>query len=189
MKLTKRIKKFSKTTIAKSILATIGFAGLITIIAIAPNSLQMLELFGLGKKRYNSRTVYKTLKRLEKQRIVEIREKGDKATITITEKGKKRLLKYNIDDIKIKIPKKWDKKWRIVSFDIPERQKNAREALRRKLKELDFFPLQKSLFIFPYSCKNEIDFIAEIFQIENCVIFLETSNINSEYKPKKYFGL
>jgi len=183
------IKKFSKTTIARSILATIGLAGLITIIAIAPNSLQMLKLFGIGKKQYKPKTVYKTIKRLEKQRIVEIRERGDKSTITITEKGKKRLLKYNIDDIKIKIPKKWDKKWRIVSFDIPEKQKSAREALRRKLKELDFFPLQKSLFIFPYPCKNEIDFIAEIFQIENCVIFLETSNINNEYKPKKYFGL
>lgn len=189
MKLIKKIKKFSKTTVAKSILATIGFAGLITIIAIAPNSLQMLGLFGLGKKRYNSKTVYKTIKRLEKQKIIEIRENDDKAIMTITEKGKKRLLKYNIDDLKIKIPKKWDGKWRIVSFDIPEKQKKAREALRRKLKELDFFPLQKSLFIFPYPCKNEIDFITGIFQIENYVIFLETKDINSEYKPKRYFGL
>ena len=189
MKLIKRMKRFSKTTIAKCILASIGFAGLMTIVAIAPNSLQMLELFGINKKQYKPKTVYKTLKRLEKQRIVEIREKGDKAIITITEKGKKRLLKYNIDNIKIKIPKKWDKKWRIVSFDIPERQKNAREALRRKLKELDFFPLQKSLFIFPYPCKNEVDFIVEIFQIENFVIFWETNNINNEFKPKKYFGL
>jgi len=183
------MEKSRKIFIAKCILAAIGFAGLMTMVAIAPNSLQMLQLFGLGKKKYKPRSVYATLKRLEREKIVDIKEKGDKATITITEKGKKRLLKYNIDDIKIKIPKKWDKKWRIVSFDIPERQKNAREALRRKLKELDFFPLQKSLFIFPYPCKNEIDFIAEIFQIENCVIFLETNNINSEYKPKKYFGL
>jgi DNA-binding transcriptional regulator PaaX len=127
---------------------------------------------------------------MKKQKLVEIKkETDDKITIQITKNGRKRLLEYNIDDLKIKIPKKWDKKWRIVSFDIPEKQKKAREALRHKLKELDFFPLQKSLFIFPYPCKNEIDFIAGIFQIENYVIFLETKNINSEYKPKKYFEL
>lgn len=183
------MKRSRKIFIAKCILAAIGFAGLMTIIAIAPNSLQMLQLFGLGKKKYKPRSVYATLKRLEREKIVEISERDDKAIMTITEKGKKRLLKYNIDDIKIKIPKKWDKKWRIVSFDIPEKQKKAREALRRKLKELDFFPLQKSLFIFPYSCKNEIDFITGIFQIENYVIFLETNNLSNEFRVKKYFGL
>jgi DNA-binding transcriptional regulator PaaX len=183
------MKKSRKIFITKCVLTAIGIAGLITIVAIAPNSLQMLQLFGLGRKKYKPRSVYSTLKRLEREKIIEIHERGDRAIMTITEKGKKRLLKYNIDDIEIKIPKKWDGKWRIVSFDIPEKQKKAREALRHKLKELDFLPLQKSLFIFPYPCKNEIDFVTRIFQVESYVIFLETKIIDGEYKPKKYFGL
>lgn len=181
--------KINKITIAKCILGVVGVVGILTIAVIAPNSLQMLKLFGVGKKQYKPRSVYKALKRMETQQLIDIKEKNDKVIIIITEKGKKRLLKYNIDDMQIKKPKKWDKKWRLVSFDVPEKQKKAREALRNKLKDLDFFPLQKSLFIYPFPCKDEIDFISEIFQIQRYIVFIETSNINNEYRIKEYFNL
>lgn len=179
-----------KKTIVKIILATIGFAGIMTIAAIAPNSLQMLELFRLGKKKYKPRSAYHALKRMQKQRLIEIKkEVDDKIILTITEKGKKKLLEYNIDDMEIKKPEKWDKKWRIVSFDIPEKRKGAREALREKLKDFDFYPLQKSLFVFPFPCQDEIDFIAKIFQIQNYITYFEAPKISNEYKLRKYFDL
>ena len=177
-----------KETIAKVILATVGFAGIMVIAAIAPNSLQMLELFGLGKKKYKTNSFYVTLKRLQKQRLIEIKkETGDKIILSITEKGKKKLLEYNIDDMKIERPEKWDKKWRVISFDIPEKRKKAREALREKLNDLNFYPLQKSLFVFPFPCRDEIYFIAEVFQIQNNITYLETPEISNEYKMRKYF--
>jgi len=42
--------------------------------------------------------------------------------------GKKRILRYDLDNMKIKKPLKWDGYWRIVVFDIPEDEKR-REAL------------------------------------------------------------
>ena len=51
------------------------------------------------------------------------------------------------DYLKIDKPKIWDKKWRIVVFDIPEKQRGARDSLRTYLKKLDFYELQKSIFI------------------------------------------
>ena len=179
-----------KETIGKIILATVAFAGIMTIAAVAPNSLQMLELFGFGKRKYKPNSFYRTLKRLQKQRLIEIKkEKDDKIIISITNNGKKRLLEYNIDDLKIKKTEKWDKKWRIISFDIPEKRKKAREALREKLKDLDFYPLQKSLFVLPFPCRDEIDFIAEVFQIQKHITYFETPEISDEYKIKKYFDL
>lgn len=91
--------------------------------------------------------------------------------------------------MKIKTLKHWDKKWRIVSFDIPEKQKNAREALRKKLRDLDFYPLQKSMFVLPYPCQDEIDFIAEIFQIRKNITYFETTLISNEGKIRAYFNL
>lgn len=179
-----------KETIGKIILATVAFAGIMTIAAIAPNSLQMLELFGLGKKKYKPNSFYRTFKRMQKQRLIEIKkEKDDKIVISITEKGKERLLEYNIDDIKIERPEKWDKKWRIVSFDIPEKRKRAREALREKLKDLDFCPIQKSLFVLPFPCRDEIDFIAEVFQIQKHITYFEAPEISNDYKIRRYFDL
>ncbi len=183
------MKKSTAITISKCILKMIGVAGLITVAVMAPNALQMLKLFDADKKRYRPHSVYKAFRRLESQKMVEIRETDGQTVISITEKGKKRLLKYDIDDMKIEKPKKWDKKWRVVAFDIPEKQKNAREALRQKLKDLDFYPLQKSLFIYPFPCQDEIDFIAEIFQIQNRIVFLETNKINNEDRIKNYFKI
>ncbi len=51
---------------------------------------------------------------------------------------------------------KWDKKWRVVIFDIPEELSRERVKFRRKLKSLGFYMLQKSVFIFPYPCEEEI---------------------------------
>lgn len=179
-----------KITIAKIVLSVLAVGGVITIAAIAPNSLQMLKMFGLGKKRYKSQSVYRTLKRMEKQNTIEIiKETDDKTTISITKDGKKKMIEYNIDDMKIEKPKKWDGKWRIISFDIPEKQKTAREALRMKLKDFDFYHLQKSLFACPFPCRDEIDFVSEVFKIRKHITYFETSNITNELAMRKYFNL
>ncbi len=181
--------KIKHSTITKCILATVAFAGIMTIVAIAPNSMQMLELFGIGKKKYKSSSVYSTFKRIQKQRLVDVKEKGNKTIITITEEGKKKFLSYNFDDMQITKPQKWDKKWRIVGFDIPEKRKQAREALRSKLEELGFLRMQKSFFIHPYDCKKEIEFIGEFFQIHRHITFIEATSISNENYFKYKFKL
>ena len=85
--------------------------------------------------------------------------------IILTKDGEKKALRFKLDDMKIKKPKKWDKQWRIVIFDIPEKFKTAREALRGKLKNIGFVELQKSVFAHPFECEDEINFIVEVFQI------------------------
>ena len=119
-------------SIAKCVLGVLGVAGVLTIAAIAPNSIQMLKMFGLKNKRYKTKSVYSSLKRMQNQRLIEITERDGQTIISITEKGKKRFLSYNFETMTIFAPKKWDGKWRIVGFDIPEKKKAAREALRKK---------------------------------------------------------
>jgi len=168
-------------SISRIMLGTIGLAGLLTMVAIAPNSLQILELFGLNKKRHKTRSAYAALKRMQRQRIIEIKEKEDKTEIIVTEAGKKRLLSYNFDEMRIKNPKKWDGKWRIVGFDIPEKKKAAREALRGKMRELGFITLQKSFFVHLFDCKKEIEFIGEVFGVRENIVFIEATSLNSKH--------
>lgn len=181
--------KINKSNISKCILGALAVGGILAVVAIAPNSLQMLKLFGLGKKKYKTRSVYQALRRLKEQKLVEIKETEKETLISITENGKKRLLKYNFDEMAIKRPKHWDKKWRIVSFDIPEKRRVAREALRNKLRDLGFIMLQKSLFILPFPCKDEVDFVTEVFQIQKYVTYFEATSINVENKLKLDFDL
>lgn len=181
--------RITKSNISKCILGVLAAGSVLAIAVIAPNSLPMLKLFGLGKKEYKTRSAYQALRRLKEQKFVEIKETEKETFISITENGKKRLLKYNFDEMAIKRPKHWDKKWRIVSFDIPEKRRIAREALRNKLQDLGFIMLQKSLFILPFPCKNEVDFVTEVFQIQKYITYFEATNINVENKLRLDFGL
>lgn len=111
------------------------------------------------------------------------------ANVILALKGKKRILKYDLDNMKIKRPSRWDGYWRIVVFDIPEDEKKARSALRIKLKDLGFYPMQKSVFVHPYDCKNEIDFVVEIFEIKPYVRFIVAKDIDISLNLKHMFQL
>lgn len=105
----------------------------------------------------------------------------------LTEKGRRKILIFNADNLKIKKPAFWDKKWRMVIFDIPESKKRARNALRQKLGNLSFYSWQKSVFVHPYNCLDEIEFITELFQVRPYVRFFEATNILNEAELRLYF--
>ena len=141
-------------------------------------------------RKINERNLRIAIKNLYKSKMVDFRENQDGTVLTIlTDKGKKRILKYDIDIIEIKKPMRWDKLWRLVIFDIPEDKNLGRKALAAKLKELGFYPMQKSVFIHPYECKDEIDFIIEIFELSPYVRFLRVKDIDIELDLKERFHL
>ena len=74
-------------------------------------------------------------------------------------------------------------------FDIPDRFKKAREALRNKLKDLGFMKLQESVFVFPYECEDEINFIMEVFLIRPFVRFMRVRSFTNEEQIRVNFGL
>jgi len=94
-----------------------------------------------------------------------------------------------LDKMEIKKSKQWDGKWRVVLFDIPEKIKGAREAIRHHLKNLGFFEFQKSVFIHPYDCKDEVDYLIEFYDIRKFVRFIIADSIDNELHLKKNFNL
>ena len=136
------------------------------------------------------RRLNEIIKEFYNDRLVSFKEnKEGLAEIVLTKDGETKALRFKIDEIKIKRPAKWDGEWRIVIFDIPERFKKAREALRKKLKDLGFIKLQESVFIFPYECEDEIDFVVEVFQIRPFVRFVKAKSFTNEEQLKIKFGL
>ncbi|MBI2450797.1 MAG: CRISPR-associated endonuclease Cas2 [Parcubacteria group bacterium] len=141
-------------------------------------------------KKINQRNLKEAIKRLYQSKLLDYKNNKDGTVkLILNDNGKKRVLEYNLDQLKIKKPLKWDNLWRLVIFDIPESKKRGRNALALKLKELGFYPLQKSVFIYPYECRDEINFIVEIFDLAPYVRFLRVKNIDIELDLKRYFGL
>ena len=141
-------------------------------------------------KDIERKRLFGVVREFYKERIIDYKEnKNGTVEIVLTKEGKKRALKYQIDEIKIKKPNKWDGKWRMVIFDIPEKKKKVREVLRNKLKDLGFKELQKSVFVCPYECEDEIDFIVEVFEIRPWVRFLKVDSFTNEEQFRIKFGL
>jgi CRISPR-associated endonuclease Cas2 len=123
---------------------------------------------------------------LKQKRLVSIAEKDGQQILTLSEAGKKRVLQFNLDQIEIVRPRKWDWNWRIVVFDIPEKRREGRDALRGKLKQLGFYQLQKSCFIHPFDCKSEIDFISEIYEVSPYVNFIVAREVEGAKQLQKF---
>lgn len=100
--------------------------------------------------------------------------------IILSEAGKKLAESYSIDDLVIKKPKRWDGNWRIVIFDIPEPIKKVREALRMHLRNLGFYELQKSVFVLPFPCIEEIDKIVKFYAVRKYVRLITANSIDNE---------
>ena len=166
-------------------------AGLVLSLTRRPDHyFRVLKKASKEWKKINERYLRETIKRLYQSKLIDYKEDKDGTVmLTLSEKGKSRILKYDIDKIEIKKPARWDKLWRLVVFDIPEDKNLGRKALAAKLKELGFYPMQKSVFIYPYECKDEIDFITEIFELSPYVRFLRVKDIDIELDLKERFHL
>lgn len=141
-------------------------------------------------ERINRYALHRNIKKLYKARLIDAKDNEDgSTTITLTNKGKKRALTYNIKTIQVTEMKKWDKKWRIVLFDIPEPRKKARDALARTFKNAGFYKFQKSVFVHPFECKNEVDFVIEFFNLRPHVRYVIAEHIDNELHLKQHFGL
>src|SRR6185369_10870057 len=77
-------------------------------------------------------------------------------SLSVTNKAKKRLDKTNFEQIIITKPKKWDKKWRLIMFDIPENNKTQRDAFSSKLRLMGFKTLKNGVFVYPFPCREAI---------------------------------
>ena len=100
--------------------------------------------------------------------------------LTITGKGKKALAKLDIDNVTIQQPRKWDKTWRIIFYDIPEKHKSGRDALTSELRRLGFFQLQRSVWIHPLPCRDVIEKVTTKFQIEKYVSYVESPKLDNQ---------
>ena len=169
---------------------TVAFGG-----AIIPGIFKIFESFREAssvpsEKTYSKRQIENALNNLKKRKFVKIiKEKNGRVKIKLTNKGRKRILEMSLDSLKIKKLPKWDGKWRIVVFDIPVKQNPGREALRKKMKNLGFKQLQKSVWIIPWECEDEMLFIAEMYKVEKYVEIITADNILHEKEFRQVFQI
>ena len=176
-------------TAQKVILLLLG--GLALGLSSSPNRYKrVLKSISRDWKQIERRDLYRAIRQLYESKLVDYAEHKDGTiSVVLNREGKKVALKYKIDEMKIQKPLRWDHKWRVILFDIPQTQAKLRDALRQRLKQLGLIEFQKSVFIHPYECRNEIDFVIELYNARRFVRFIEATRIDNELHLKNKFNL
>ena len=178
-------KKKRKGDIQKAILATVKVAGLLSVALIAPNVTQVLKSFGFVRSQRQKEII----KRSKDNLIKEGGLKYEGKFLRLTEKGQVRLELLEASDWKINKPKKWDGKWRMLIFDIPENRRLLRDKIRATLFSIGFVKLQNSVWIFPYPCEDLINLLKADFKVGKDLLYLIVDSIENDKSFRKIYNL
>lgn len=183
----------NKNTLTKEILLTLAQVGVFTVALTSPYFLHsIVKRYLKEKSMEKERKKSRMLRELKKRKVIEFKESKDGIIkITLSHEGQKRILKYKLEDMVVDKSAEWDRLWRIVIYDIPKSKKKASDAFRIKLRTLGFHQLQKSVWVLPYECIDEIEFLCQVFEInmDQHVYYFKTRDIPQEKEIKKRFNL
>lgn len=155
--------KKPKGEIVKDILLWLAAGGAVAIAATSPYfGLHLVQAF-LKNKKHKPKSTENAFRRLYREGYIAIEKSNRQLFISLTDEGRKRAGIYQINNLAIRKPKRWDGKWRVVIFDISDRQRMKREALRGFLKRLQFYKLQDSVWAHPFNCEDEVTLLREFF--------------------------
>jgi len=108
---------------------------------------------------------------------------------SLTQKGTLELERRRFEHYQFPTPKKWDGKWRIVCFDIPEKNKRVRRVVQQKLVELGFYRLQDSVFVTPQPCGEFLKLAQQGFFLKKHLRGMVVTQIDDEKVLLSYFHL
>ncbi len=179
---TKPINEYSHSELGLAILLFVASVTVMTsLLVVAPGIGMMFKIFKTSSP-YERRKLKRTVFSLEKQGFLQY---GSSDSLKLTTKGIQRAVYESLQIRK----QTWDKRWRLVMFDIPETKRGARIALSRKIIEMGMRHVQDSVFISPYPCEEEITTAAKFLHVDKYIQLAVAISISDSTKFKKEFDL
>ncbi len=181
-------KRRRRGELQKAILASVAVAGLLSVALITPNLLGGLSKLGIlpSPKKRQREYLNRARERLIKNGQLKRNERG---IVEITKKGEALLRKLELANFKLKKPKHWDKKWRVLIFDIPEKRRLLRDKVRNTLIAIGFYRLQDSVWVYPYDCEDLVMLLKADFQIGKDLLYVIADSIENSFSLKRQFNL
>lgn len=180
-------RKEIRDKFARHILLVLAVTAGVGAFILSPYGLHFL-VRGAIRYYFRDRKRFQTeLAKLRKKGFIAVAKKNDRYTVKLLKKGLWKIKKLQLEQLQLSKDKHWDGKWRIYIFDIPEDAKLARDALTRKLKELGMLHVQRSVFIYPFDCRNELQFIADCYGVEKYTSFGELIHTDLDVELRRYY--
>ena len=173
----------------KAIIATLAVGGGVALAVLSPNGLGAMGRIGLTNPRQKRQNIEKSLSRLIRSGYAVLVEEGGRKRVRLTSKGERYAALVGEGKLVPKKPKYWDKKWRMLIFDIPERRRSVRNQIRVTLMNLGFYRLQDSVWVYPYDAEDLITLLKADFKIGKDVLYVVADAIEYDLPLRQHFGL
>ncbi len=185
-------RRDTTSAIVDGILRFVATGGFVTASLILPNASQIFDkslngIFEELDERRRKREVRRIVNYMKQRGLIVYRSRDYEHGIQITRKGQQRLRQKVYDELSVPTPEKWDRKWRLVFFDIPLEASKNRNKLTAKLRQLGYQPLQKSIWIHPYPSRAQIEVVAEKLKFRTFITYVEIDKIDYESKLRSRF--
>jgi len=183
-------KRRKKENIQKAVLAAVAVTGTLALGMLAPNIFSALPGI-MGKNRYKLAFQARTAaSRLAIKGYVRFVEKNGKKRMEITDSGRRAIgLEEQKAALAAQHGKRWDKRWRLVMFDIPQHRRRDRDRLRGEMRACGFLRLQDSVWIFPYDCEDLVVLLKADMRIGKDILYAIVETMENDGWIKKHFDL
>ena len=144
------------------------------------------KIFGSDK---SIKTVLSSLSRLKDKRWIEAKGKNG---VILTPIGAEKAQEAFVEAESILYMQKkhkWDGGWRMILFDIPEKQRKIRDYLRKIIKRVGFKELQRSIWIYPGQVPVFLRHILSRDDIRGHVKFIITEHLDNDQDIRRMFNL
>ncbi|MBI5004024.1 CRISPR-associated endonuclease Cas2 [Candidatus Kaiserbacteria bacterium] len=178
-------KRKRRKDVTSFVLGTVALTGMLGVAMVAPNVLSAMGKLGLVPGRRQKEIINRARDRLVRDGLLE----RDGFKLKLTSKGEAVLRRLEARDFASQAPKRWDGKWRVLIFDIPEYRKGLRDKVRRALRSIGFVRLQNSVWAYPYDCEDLIALLKADFKVGKDMLYMIVEELEGDWHLKKYFKI
>ncbi|QDQ00655.1 phenylacetic acid degradation operon negative regulatory protein PaaX [Lysinibacillus fusiformis] len=133
--------------------------------------IRLLKEFG-----HTEQNVRVSVSRMVKQGWLQSERQGNRSYYFLTSRGKKRMEEAANRIFKLK-PNKWDQKWRLLMYTIPEDKRQIRDELRKELLWSGFGSFSNGCWISPNNLEEEVKLLIQKYDIADYVDFFSAEYI------------
>lgn len=178
-------KRARNNNLRALILGSVAIGGVLAVGLVAPNVLSAMGKLGLLPKSREDEYIGSARRRLKKQGLLVERD----GFLRITPKGRRQLQSLSLSFAKPSVLRRWDGKWRVLIFDIPERRRTVRAGIRRQLQSSGFRRIQDSVWLFPYPCEEFVALLKSELRIGRDMLYLVVDALEGDNQFRTAFAL
>lgn len=174
----------------RAVLTTCAVGGIAIVTVMAPNVVGIIARLlkkEMEKRRMFPYSVFRSAKNLERKGFIQRALQNGKESYVLTQAGRQILARQT--HVTNASRRSWDKRWRMLVFDITERRRKIRDTVRRILTKKGFVRLQDSVWVYPYDVEDMTTLLKTEYKLGPSMLYVIAASIENDKWLRRHFDL